>query len=70
MHWIALAFHRKSQYRACQLIYMMGRWKALIPATAWRERVDRLACPEVHRGRFPAVLLDLELDLLTFIERA
>jgi hypothetical protein len=29
-----------------------------------------LARPEVHRGRFPAVLLDLELDLLTFIERA
>ena len=28
------------------------------------------ARPEVHRGRFPAVLLDLELDLLTFIERA
>jgi hypothetical protein len=31
---------------------------------------DHLACPEVHRGRFPAVLLDLELDLLIFIERA
>ena len=25
--------------------------------------------PEVHRGRFPSVFLDLELDLLTFIER-
>jgi hypothetical protein len=26
--------------------------------------------PEVHCGRFPAVFLDLELDLLTFIERS
>jgi hypothetical protein len=33
-------------------------------------RQDLAARPEVHRGRFPAVLLDLELDLLTFIERA
>jgi hypothetical protein len=37
---------------------------------AGARRVDDLACPEVHRGRFPAVFLDLELDLLTFIERA
>ena len=33
-------------------------------------RQDLAARPEVHRGRFSAVLLDLELDLLTFIERA
>jgi hypothetical protein len=31
-------------------------------------RQDLAARPEVHRGRFPAVVLDLELDLLTFIE--
>jgi uncharacterized heparinase superfamily protein len=33
-------------------------------------RADRLPRPEIHCGRFPAVVLDLELDLLTFIERA
>ena len=31
---------------------------------------DRLRHSEVHGGRFPAVVLDLELNLLTFIERA
>ena len=35
-----------------------------------RGLLDRLHDPEVHRGRFPAVFLDLELDLLTFIERS
>ena len=33
-------------------------------------RQDLAARPEVHRGRFSTVLLDLELDLLTFVERA
>ena len=37
--------------------------------SAPRHPKGRLRHPEVHRGRFPAVFLDLELDLLTFIER-
>jgi hypothetical protein len=45
------------------------RWRDYYPRPPGARRVD-LPRPEVHRGRFPAVLLDLELDLLTFIERA
>jgi hypothetical protein len=42
---------------------------ALRGRSAPRHPKGRLRHPEVHRGRSPAVFLDLELDLLTFIER-
>jgi len=51
-------------------------WRAFLCAATLHSahiphgRQDLAARPEVHRGRFPAVVLDLELDLLTFIERA
>src|SRR4029077_20908781 len=69
MSWPALCCDLRWRASAIQCDYMMGRWKACYRRQLGARRVDRLPPHEVHRGRFPAVLLDLELDLLTFIER-